>query len=269
MSSLAMREWRSYKPHIEVHAENKDYVVKTAASWREWYAVLKFRKQIFLAEYEVASNFTFGLDLDRFDWKCDHLIVTTKDRGQVVGCYRLMSSLHNEKFYSEGEFEIGSVKRMPGIKVELGRACVHPAFRNGSVIQLLWRGIAEYVKATQAEYAFGCTSVKTTDPLTARRIELYLQEKEAYATWPHVMPRPEYQFRASEKREQSRILMLEDSCRSEVTGQIPPLLKSYLRLGAKFCGPAAIDRKFSCLDFFTLFDFTRLSQKMRDKYEIA
>lgn len=270
MSSLAMREWRTYRPNVDIFVENKDYTVKTASTWREWYAALRFRREVFVADYLGGGiNLPFRLDIDRFDWSCDQLIVTSKTSGQIIGCYRILCSLFTDNFYSETEFDMSHVKKMPGVKIELGRACVHSQFRNGSVIQILWRGIAEYVKATQAEYAFGCTSVKSVDPVTARKLELYLQEKEAHTTWPFIAPLPQYQFRESERREQSRILMLEDYSREEILRLVPPLLKAYLRLGAKFCGPAAIDRKFNCLDFFTLFDFTKLSQQMKARYDLA
>ncbi len=269
MSSLALREWRPYSPHVTLLIENNDFVVKTVTSWREWYAVLKFRKEVFLTEYGAGKSLPFSLDLDRFDWRCDQLIVTQKSSGEIVGCFRILCSLFTHKFYSETEFDIDHVKRMPGTKVELGRACVHPQHRGGAVMQILWRGIAEYVRLTKAEYAFGCTSIKTLSPSIARQIELYLQEKEVHTNWPFVAPLPSFQFRESERREQSRILLLEESDRAELKQHLPPLLKYYMRLGAKFCGPAAVDRKFNCLDFFTLFDFTRLSQHMKSKYDLA
>lgn len=268
MSSLALREWRPYSPNVSVFSENKDFTVKTVSSWREWYAVLRFRKEVFLNEYGLGRSLPFSLDMDRFDWRCDQLVVTSKATNEIVGCYRIMCTLFQDKFYSETEFNIEHVKRMPGTKVELGRACVHPDFRNGAVIQLLWRGIAEYIKLVKADYAFGCTSIKSTDPLVARKIELLLQEKEAMTPWPFVAPLATYRFREPERAEQSRILLLEESDRAEVLKHFPPLLKFYIRLGAKFCGPAAIDRKFSCLDFFTLFDFTNLSRQMRSKYNL-
>ncbi len=268
MSSLALKEWRPYSPNVEIRVENKDYVVKTVTSWREWYAVLRFRKEVFVTEYGAGRASPFSVDIDRFDWKCDQLIVMEKSSQRIVGCYRIMCTLFQDKFYSETEFNIDHVKRMPGTKVELGRACVHPAFRSGAVIQLLWRGIAEYIREVRAEYAFGCTSIKTTDHLIARKIELMLQEREATAPYPHVAPLAGYRFRENERREQSRILLLEEADRAEAIKQFPPLLKFYLKLGAKFCGPAAVDRKFNCLDFFTLFDFTNLSKQMRAKYNL-
>ena len=47
--------------------------------------------------------------------------------------------------------------------------------------------------------------------------------------------------------------------------RLPKLFRSYLRIGAKVCGPPAIDRVFKTIDFFVLFDLfemDRQSQKL-------
>jgi putative hemolysin len=36
--------------------------------------------------------------------------------------------------------------------------------------------------------------------------------------------------------------------------KLPKLLRAYLSLGAKICGPPAIDRDFKTIDFLTLID---------------
>ena len=266
MSSLALKEWRPYSPNVRVLVENAEFTVRTVTSWREWYAVLKFRKEVFLAEFGLGKTKPFSVDFDRFDWKCDQLVVIDKSSQEIVGCYRVLCSLFTDRFYSETEFDLSHIKRLPGTKVELGRACVHPDFRGGAVIQLLWRGIADYIKQTKADYAFGCTSFKTVDPVLARKIEFVLTERGALSQWPRVAPLADYDFTERELREQSRVLSVEEDETKKVAKQFPPLLKFYMRLGAKFHGTAAIDRKFGCLDFFTLFDFKRLSPQMKAKF---
>lgn len=264
-----MKEKVTYTPHVDVSCESRDYTVKTVGSVREWYKVLKFRRDVFLAEYGVDKVLPFSLDMDRFDFKCDSLMVLDKASGELVGCYRLMCSEFHDKFYSESEFNIDHVKRMPGIKVELGRACVDPRHRNGAVIQMLWRGIAEYIRQTRATTAFGCTSIKSVSPVVAKQLELYFAEKGALTQWPHVSVLPAFRFSEAERADQSRLIMLGESERAAVLKEFPPLLKFYLKIGAKICGPAAIDRKFSCLDFFTLFDFANLPQQMKEKYGVG
>jgi len=42
--------------------------------------------------------------------------------------------------------------------------------------------------------------------------------------------------------------------------KIPKLLRAYLTLGAKICGPPALDRNFKTIDFLTLLDLETLSE---------
>lgn len=275
MSSLAVKfvsplreikDWRPYTANVDIHIEIGDLIVKTVSSWRDWYSVLRFRKEVFLEEYGASTVLPFSVDLDRFDWKCDQLVVMNKVTSEILGCYRVLCSLFTHQFYSETEFYLDHIKRLPGVKVELGRACVHPNHRNGAVIQMLWRGIAAYIKSVQADYAFGCTSIKSTDPVVARKIELFLQEKQAVISWPYLSVLPDFKFKEKEYREQERFLLLEPHDREQVLKIFPPLLKFYLKLGAKFYANAGVDRKLNCLDYFTLFDFANLSPQMRARF---
>ncbi|NJM10302.1 MAG: GNAT family N-acetyltransferase [Bdellovibrionaceae bacterium] len=219
------RDWKRFSPNVEVHFEARDFTVKTVSSMREWYQVLRFRREVFLKEYGVTQIVPFGLDMDRYDWKCDQLVVQNKTTGDLIGCYRILCSEFTNSFYSEQEFELDHVKRLPGIKVELGRACVHPDFRNGVVMQLLWRGIADYIRQVGASYAFGCTSLKTTDPVLTRKMELILSQRQALVSWPFVTVKKPFQFTAAERMEQARVLMVEDEERTAIEKEFPPLLK--------------------------------------------
>ena len=43
--------------------------------------------------------------------------------------------------------------------------------------------------------------------------------------------------------------------------EIPSLFRTYLRYGAKVCGPPAMDREFKTIDFFMLFDLSALDAR--------
>ena len=45
--------------------------------------------------------------------------------------------------------------------------------------------------------------------------------------------------------------------------QPPKLLRAYLSIGAKICGPPAIDREFGTIDFLTLLDLQALPAMVR------
>src|SRR5262245_23431000 len=81
-----------------------------------------------------------GIDRDRFDPYCEHLIVRDVVAGESVGTYRILSHEQARRvggFYSETEFHLTRVLGLRGL-VELGRACVDPRHRNGTVLAFLW-----------------------------------------------------------------------------------------------------------------------------------
>jgi hypothetical protein len=45
--------------------------------------------------------------------------------------------------------------------------------------------------------------------------------------------------------------------------RVPKLFKTYLGIGAKICGPPAIDRLFKTIDFFVIFDLFHTNERMR------
>jgi len=48
--------------------------------------------------------------------------------------------------------------------------------------------------------------------------------------------------------------------------KIPKLLRAYLSLGAKVCGPPALDRHFKTIDFLTLMDLDNLTPATRARF---
>jgi putative hemolysin len=44
------------------------------------------------------------------------------------------------------------------------------------------------------------------------------------------------------------------------------LLRAYLTVGAKICGPPALDRQFKTIDFLTLLDIKSLSVSTRERF---
>ena len=49
------------------------------------------------------------------------------------------------------------------------------------------------------------------------------------------------------------------------TVQAPRLLRTYLELSAKICGPPAIDREFKTIDFRTLLDLEEIPARLRTR----
>jgi putative hemolysin len=256
---------RAFKAKVNIRIERDRFIIKTAESHEELAGALKLRYDVFYKEL-LEKRLIRGIDIDKFDFKCDHLIIIDKKTNAFIGTYRLISTDFSKKFYSESEFTIDNIVNLPGTKLELGRACVHKDFRTGSTIALLWRGISEYMKLTGTKYLFGCSSVMTTDKNEIAMIYHYLQKTNFAPEEYRVYPRGKYRIKnfssyidkISEEKANSR----------EISTLVPPLIKSYLNMGAMICGEPALDKKFRCADFLTLFNIDNSSDKVHRKYQL-
>ena len=103
-----------------------------------------------------------GLDADRFDEHCDHLLVREENSGELVGCYRMLTptgAIAAGGLYTATEFDIRPLDSLRPSLVEMGRAVVRNDHRNGAVVLLMWAGILAYLDHCDYDYVTGCVSV--------------------------------------------------------------------------------------------------------------
>ena len=180
-------------------------------------------------------------ECDGFDPHARHLLVTVSETGQCVGTYRLLDPEGARKaggFYTESEFDISSLTPFLSRTAELGRSCVHPDYRRGGVIALLWSALARTLIAENIHYLMGCASLDLTNPdLDPDQIysdlRLYRWGDPSLTVVPH-RPYP---------------CLLRPVDDSGGFPPLPPLLKGYLRLGARCIGEPAHDPLFRTADF--------------------
>ena len=158
----------------------------------------------------------------------------------------------------ESEFNISEFLKTPGIKLELGRACIHKDYRNGLAIGLIWQGLAKYISLTSTDLLFGCTSVDTIHPFVATALyENFKKDSVSYEF--NISPKSKYKF--------GRIFKtIDDEPLKNNEKHIPTLLKSYLKAGAKIYSFPALDRDFKCIDFFTILKVSEMSEKYKNKF---
>jgi putative hemolysin len=218
----------------------------------------------------LAASHATGLDVDPFDEFCDHLIVEEVTTGQIVGTYRSQTgqlAAANLGYYSEREFDFAPYESFRCEMIELGRACVHAEHRNFNLLRLLWRGIATYTIERRARFLIGCSSLSSRDP--AEGAAMY-QKLRPYLVGPELRTFPHTQFSVVAEGDE---LGLDRSNARCPPGSTPPatasngasakLLRAYLAIGAKICGPPAIDREFGTIDFLTLLDLHNLPAIVR------
>jgi putative hemolysin len=213
-------------------------------------AALRLRYKVFCEEMGAEIDRHDGRDWDEFDPLCKHLVVVDEWRDKVVGTYRILppwSARRIGKRYSETEFRIDALRSIQHELFEVGRACVHPAYRDGEggmVLARLWSGLGAYVRENGVRYLAGCASV----PLERGALNLGALRAELLSK--HLAPE---EFRVEPIR---GLVHLGDP--EGVRPCIPPLLKGYLRLGAWICGEAAWDPSFDTADYLVLLPVERM-----------
>jgi len=237
------------------------YLVRFARTRAELDAVLKLRFEVFNLELGegLDSSYRTGRDLDEFDEFCHHLIVfdTTDDR--IVGTYRCQTfemASAGAGFYSANEFDFSHIPSdILASSVELGRACIAESHRNTFVLFLLWKGLAMYMAHTGKRYLFGCCSLTSQDAREGRRVMQLLEEGHHLHPTINIPPVKD-------------MACYDDDFEIDETvdAQIPKLFRTYLRFGAKVCGPPAIDRLFKTIDYLVLFDVGGIDAQTRKTY---
>ena len=208
----------------------------------------RLRYKVFAEEMgAVLPQAKNGLDQDLFDAWCDHLIVRDEETLRVVGTYRVLTPHQARKLgslYSESEFDLTRLTHLRPKMIELGRSCVHQDYRSGSVIMALWSGLGRYMVQGGYESMLGCASVSMADGgHFAASLHHQFSQK-------HLAP---IEYRAF-----PRLALPVENLNQSLAVEPPPLVKGYLRLGAKICGAPAWDADFNTADFLTLMRLSEL-----------
>lgn len=256
---------REFEPKIRLGFTKGHFTVKTVDAPEELEAALRLRFTIFHKEY-MQKRRSSGVDVDKLDFVCDHLIIRDDRSGEIVGTYRLNSSTYSDTFYSSGEFEIDELLAQPGNKLELGRACISKDYRTGVVIALLWRGISEYMLQTKTDIMFGCASVKTIEPLEIGLVMYHLMQKNVVCFDYGVTPTRKYKVKSLKKVldyiEKNPYEYNEEA----VAKMVPSLFQSYIKMGIKVYGEPALDRDFHCIDFLVVMKTAEMLGSYKRRY---
>lgn len=236
-----------------------DLEVRLAAP-HEIDAALALRFRVFCEERGAFSpEAARGLEEDAYDRDCDHLVVVDHGRAgrPVVGTYRLLReevALRIGGFYSAGEYDLepliaqGRAHAGAPQLLELGRSCVDAAYRTNATITLLWRAIASYLEQHRVGFMFGCASFSGTDPARFRDELAYLHRFHLAPSPIRVRTWPEH-----------HVEMAGDEAVDDPSGRdLPPLIKAYLRVGAKVGDGAFVDRVFNTVDVFMVMPVERI-----------
>ncbi|WP_295642177.1 GNAT family N-acyltransferase [uncultured Methylibium sp.] len=197
-----------------------------------------------------------GHDVDVFDAYCEHLLVrllgADDEPGPVIGTYRVLTPAAAQRvggLYSETEFDLTRLRPLRSKMVELGRSCVHPDHRSGGAILALWGALAEFMVRNELDTMVGCASISMRD---GGHVAASLWEQLRHT---HLAP-IEWQVRP-------RLPLPVEELDRHLQVEPPPLIRGYLRCGARVLGAPAWDPDFNTADLPMLMRIDDLPAKYR------
>jgi putative hemolysin len=225
-------------------ADQTGLVVELASTNRDILAAKRLRYSVFAKELGARlDSADKGIDEDRFDAYCHHLLVRERDGGRIVATTRLLLDEQARAaggFYSESEFSMPSILALYGRRLEIGRTCVAPHHRHGAAITALWSGLGAFINRHHIDYLFGCASIDLSDGgVRASAVIERLRQKAMLPPADQATPR-------------LRIPEVSAHDRKTVKAPLPPLLKAYIRLGARVAGEPCHDPAFNVADVLVL-----------------
>ena len=238
--------------HLEQIKPLQKFRVELATSPIARLQCYKLRYQVFANELgaEVRGNEP-GIDKDRFDDHCTHVAVFDNKTNELVATTRLLDNqgyFATGKFYSETEFDIASILQAGKSYLEVGRTCIHPAYRRGAALPMLWQGIARYVVEHHIDYLFGCASIPLANGNKyINNVMIHLRDKHFSTPDNRVRPLIPLRLEADKPLADDVIL--------------PTLLKAYLRQGAVICGEPYWDAAFGVADVFVLLQCDQITNR--------
>lgn len=236
----------------------RDYEVRLARNKEERRQVRALRYDVFVEEEGAGATeeqHKLREEWDDHDSAADYLIVL--HAGRVVGTYRIINRVAAEKmggFYTEREFNISKIKRLRGNIAEMSRACVAREYReNALVMRMLWAGLGEYIVRRKIAVLFGVASWVGKNPVASAQAISYLY-------YNHLAPmniRPtvitdNFADGVNPKLSQMNILPRVFVDKDMAFREMTPLIKGYLRLGARFGRGVFVDAPFNSYDVFVL-----------------
>ncbi|MEM7642687.1 MAG: GNAT family N-acyltransferase [Pseudomonadota bacterium] len=206
-------------------------------------AAQALRHDVFVAEWGARPG-PPGLETDDFDADADHLVLRDSARPDlgIVATTRIARGAR----YTQREFEMGPLMRSRRPLAEMGRTCLHPAYRGGTAAFTLLRAALDHVALLGAEVVVGAASFPGADPqMHLPALRRLTQEALAPPALRPVASGP------------NAIEIAGEAPRSAMQG-VPALIKSYIRAGAWVGQGAWRDPAFNTVDICVVLDLDRL-----------
>jgi len=234
------------------------YKARLAGTKADVLACQRLRYLTFIETRGLGSDENGGRDCDEFDSRCRHMMVEDTRSGQLVCCFRMMplgSGAEISRSYSAKYYDLAALTDYPGKLVEMGRFCIHPAWKDPAIVRVAWTAMTRFIDREGVDLLFGCSSFQGVSAEEYADAFALLKEKHlAPKRWlPRVKAPKVFRF--------ARNLRLRRPNMKLALGRMPPLLRSYLVLGGWVSDHAVIDNELDTLHVFTGVEISRVPSK--------
>ena len=199
------------------------------------------------------------LDVDKFDIPCRHVLVENLESEKLICCYRIMIFDNGKEIsnsYSSQFYDLKAIESFPDPMIEVGRFCVQPEINDPSVILTAWAALAQIVDQNQTQLLFGCSSFEGVEK--EKYFDSFALLRDRYIAPDHWRPK----IKAAQVFCYSKDL-IDKVDKKKALSNMPPLLKTYLSMGAWVSDHAVVDLKMKTLHLFTGMEISKIPKSRK------
>jgi len=237
------RRYRQFIYVIRVMEKSCKYIARLAKTDKDVRLTQALRANQF-----GANSICGGMETDKFDANCNHVLIEDTTTGVLHGCFRFMDFASGgdvSNSYSAQYYDLERLKGYDKPMLEIGRFCVRGGVRDYAVLRVAWAYLTRYVDHHHIALIFGCASFDGVNPL--KYINAFALLKKHYLAPDKLKP----QIKAVEVFDFAAELSQYTPTLNVANQNMPALLRTYLGMGGWVSDHAVVDRKLGTLHVFT------------------
>ena len=230
------------------------YRARFASSQKDILAAQTLRYQCF-----NLSN-KFELDVDDFDTVCQHVLIENLETERLICCYRILKFDNGENIsssYSSKFYDLKALESYTEPMIEIGRFCIDSELNDPSVVLTAWAALAQIVDQNQTELLFGCSSFEGIEK--EKYLDSFALLRDRYMAPDHWRPK----IKAAQVFYYSKDLIYKVDKKKALLN-MPPLLKTYLSMGAWVSDHAVVDLNMKTLHLFTGMEISKIPKSRKN-----
>ena len=229
------------------------YRARLAFSQNEVSAAQSLRYQCFNLSNKVE------LDVDDFDTICQHVLIENLETGKLVCCYRVLNFENGKnisKSYSSQFYDLNAIESYPEPMIEVGRFCIDPGENDQRILLTAWAALAQIVDQKQIGLLFGCSSFKGIEK--EKYLDSFALLRDRYIAPSQWRPK----IKAAQVFSYSKDLINQVDKKKALLN-MPPLLKTYLSMGAWVSDHAVVDLNMKTFHLFTGMEISKIPKRRK------